>query len=419
MTNHLPDAEAGAAISATATSAAATGATATSAPAASPQALLASVQSIARKIAAVHADDVDRRNRFPAETFDALKAAGVLSAPVPRALGGAGCTMRELGAICSALAQACGSSGMVLAMHYIQVACLTRHTAGEPWFDAYLARLVDEQLLLGSVTSEIGTGGDTRRSLCAVRIENGRFAVSKAATTVSYAIASDALLITCRRNADAAENDQVMVFATREGLELKQTSDWDSMGMRGTCSPGFQVEASGEAAQIVPVSYADMSAQTMVPYSHILWSSVWHGIAAGAIARAGTFVRGDARRNPGTVPPMAARLAKASAMLQSMRNNWLAAAIEFDDVDATPDAAETLSTIAWALKMNQLKVTNSELAPEVVHRALQITGILGYKNDTPFSVGRHYRDALSASLMIANERIAAKSASMLLVFKDD
>jgi acyl-CoA dehydrogenase len=28
------------------------------------------------------------------------------------------------------------------------------------------------------------------------------------------------------------------------------------------------------------------------------------------------------------------------------------------------------------------------------------------------------RDALSASLMISNERIAAKSAAMLLVFKD-
>jgi len=43
---------------------------------------------------------------------------------------------------------------------------------------------------------------------------------------------------------------------------------------------------------------------------------------------------------------------------------------------------------------------------------------MGYKNDSPFSVGRHYRDALSASLMISNERMIAKNASMLLVLKE-
>ena len=36
----------------------------------------------------------------------------------------------------------------------------------------------------------------------------------------------------------------------------------------------------------------------------------------------------------------------------------------------------------------------------------------------PLSVARIYRDALSGALMVSNERIAAKSASMLLVVKD-
>lgn len=53
-----------------------------------------------------------------------------------------------------------------------------------------------------------------------------------------------------------------------------------------------------------------------------------------------------------------------------------------------------------------------------MHQALQVTGILGYKNDSKFSLGRHYRDTLSGALMISNDRIAAKNASMLLVFKD-
>jgi acyl-CoA dehydrogenase len=34
-------------------------------------------------------------------------------------------------------------------------------------------------------------------------------------------------------------------------------------------------------------------------------------------------------------------------------------------------------------------------------------------------VGRQYRDALSASLMVSNDRILAKGAQMLLVLKDE
>jgi acyl-CoA dehydrogenase len=80
---------------------------------------------------------------------------------------------------------------------------------------------------------------------------------------------------------------------------------------------------------------------------------------------------------------------------------------------------EALLSMPWALKFNNLKIASSEAAPKIVHQALQITGILGYKNDSPFSVNRQYRDALSGSLMISNERITAKNAPMLLVLKDD
>ena len=75
-------------------------------------------------------------------------------------------------------------------------------------------------------------------------------------------------------------------------------------------------------------------------------------------------------------------------------------------------------TMNWALKMNHLKMQASEAVPRIVHQALQIVGVMGYRNDTRFSLGRLYRDSLSAALMISNERLAAKSASMLLVVKD-
>ncbi len=380
---------------------------------------LAALKAIAADVASVHAADVDANSRFPHETIAALKQAKLLSAPVPKELGGPGYGMRELAALCSGLSQACGSSGMVLAMHYIQVACIARHAMGSPYFRGYLQELVENQYVLASMTSENGTFGETRSSICAVIREGGRFRLDKDATTGSYCEHADGILVTCRRTPETANSDQVLVLVRKGDYKLTQTTSWDTLGMRGTCSPGFKLESQGSEDQIVPGSFADSSAQTMVPYSHILWASLWWGIAADAVGRAAEFVRMGARKNPGTVPPTATRLAEVSAQLQAVRNNWLALAIEFDDLMLRPDGSQDLLSIGWALKMNNLKINASENAPQLVHKALQITGILGYKNDSKFSLGRHYRDTLSAALMISNDRIAAKSASMLLVFKDN
>ncbi|GAC1539782.1 MAG: acyl-CoA dehydrogenase family protein [Ramlibacter sp.] len=304
---------------------------------------------------------------------------------------------------------------MVLAMHFIQLGCIARHGMGSEYFRDYLRDMVKRQHLLASMTSENGTFGDTRSSICAVRRSNGRFALDKDATTGSYCAHADAILVTCRKDEQAARSDQVLVLVRREDCTVTQTTSWDTMGMRGTCSPGFKLVSSGAEEQILPGSYADSSAQTMVPYSHILWASLWWGIAAGAVAKAAQFVRGQARQNPGTVPPTAQRLAELQVQLQAFKQNWLSAARDFD---ALADDREELMGMGWALRLNNLKIASSEAAPQIVHKALQIVGILGYKNDSPFALGRQYRDALSGSLMISNDRIAAKNASMLLVYKD-
>ena len=379
--------------------------------------LLAAVREIASAIAAPNAADVDQRARFPHESIAALQRAGVLSAGVPVSLGGPGCSMAQQAALCSTLAQGCASSGMVLAMHLIQVGCMARHGMHAPFFRSYLRDLVEHQHLIGSVTSEVGTFGDTRSSICAVEREGERFVLRKAATTVSYGAHADALLVTARRAPDAAASDQVLVLVRKGDYTLETNSTWDTMGMRGTCSPGGMLASAAGCEQIVPGSYADSSAQSMVPYSHILWSSLWWGIAADAVARASNFVRGQARKAPGTMPPTATRLAEVSTRLQLMRNQWHTLADDFDAVG--DERLDELTRIGWALRLNNLKISASEMAPGIVHDALQIVGILGYKNDSPFSLGRHYRDALSGALMVSNDRILAKNASMLLVFKDE
>jgi acyl-CoA dehydrogenase len=373
------------------------------------------VRKVAAEVASAQADDVDARARFPLETLAALREYHVLSAGVPRELGGPGCNLQQLSQLCATLAQSCGSSAMVLAMHYIQLACIARHGMESPFFRDYLADLVRRQHLLASMTSEVGTFGETRTSICAVRVRDGRFHLDKDATTGSYCAHSDAILVTCRRDENAAPGDQVLVLVQRGDCTLEQTTTWDTMGMRGTCSPGFKLQSSGPEEQILPGSFADSSAQTMVPYSHVLWAALWWGIAAGAVNKAATFVRGQARQKPGSVPPTAGRLAEVVTQLQGLKQNWMSAARDFD---ALGDSRDELMGLGWALRLNNLKIACSEAAPQIVHRALQIVGILGYKNDSPYAMGRHLRDSLSGALMISNDRIAAKNASMLLVHKE-
>jgi acyl-CoA dehydrogenase len=250
--------------------------------------------------------------------------------------------------------------------------------------------------------------------------EGERFKLEKDATTISYGEHADDLLVTARRAPESPANDQSLTLVSKAEYGLERTGGWDTLGMRGTCSPPFKLSARGSVERILPAPFADIASHTMVPFSHILWASCWLGISLAAVSRARAFVRSQARAKPGATPPSALRLAEVSALLQAMRANVHDVASECEQLMNEPDAGtDVLSSIAFALKMNNVKVATSQTAYDIVHRCLSITGIMGYKNDSKYSMGTHLRDALSAALMVGNDRILATNASMLLVLKED
>jgi acyl-CoA dehydrogenase len=309
---------------------------------------------------------------------------------------------------------------MVFAMHQIQVACLVRHSNGVGFFERYLKDLAAKQYLIASVTSEVGVGGEMRTSLCAVEQSGERFKLDKDASTISYGEHADDLLVTARRAPDATPNDQALVLVSKPDYSLERTGGWDTLGMRGTCSPPFKMKSSGSADRILPVPFADIASQTMVPFSHILWASCWLGISTAAVSKARAFVRNQARSKPGQTPPSAMRLAEVATQLQMMRANVHDVASECEYLMNHPESSiDVLSSVAFAVKMNNLKVSTSESAFQIAHRCLGICGIMGYKNDSKFSIGIHMRDAMSAALMVSNDRILSTNAAMLLVLKDD
>jgi acyl-CoA dehydrogenase len=382
------------------------------------QAFLAAIRRIADEVAAANADAVDHDARFPIETIEALREEQALSAFIPIELGGGGVAFETIAAACFELGRRCGASAMVFAMHQIQVVTMVRHLDDAPWFEGYLRDVAAEQRLIASVTSELGTGGDMGRSVAPVTsVGEDACTFEKQAPTVSYGSNADDLFVTLRRSPEAEPGDQVVVLARKEQITLEPTGTWDPLGMRGTCSPGYVVRAKILPEQILPTPFPRASTESMVPVSHILWSHLWLGIATDAFDRARAFVRAAAKQKPGQPPPSAMRLSHVMSELSLLRAEVSSALGEFVETSQEP-GRERLSTMASALRFNNLKIAASEQAPRVCQGALGVCGIMGFKNDTPFSVGRHLRDTMSACLMVANERIHQTNASLLLIAKD-
>jgi len=380
-------------------------------------ALLEKVHAIGRDIVAPAADEVDRDARFPREAFAALKAEKLLSAYVPQEYGGMGLDITQVSRLCEALGHYCASTAMVFAMHQIQVACIVHHALGSVFFRDYVRELAARQYLLASATTELGIGGDVRQSICATKIVDQHFILEKQAPVISYGEEADAILVTCRRSEEAARGDQVQVLVRKEDCTLTRLSNWDTLGFRGTCSPGFELKALGHVEQILPVPYAYIHSKTMHPYAHIVWASLWVGLASDALNRARSFVRAEARKNPSAPPISATRLAEADLVLNTMKSALQATLGDYHRLLAGDDP-ESFSSFAFAIRVNNLKLTCSQLVLDVVARSMVICGIQGYRNDSKLSLGRHLRDATGAGLMVNNDRILVQNATMHIGLRD-
>jgi acyl-CoA dehydrogenase len=275
-----------------------------------------------------------------------------------------------------------------------------------------MRRLSREQMLLASSTTEGNRGGDVRTSAAPIETQGTRIVLERMATVISYGKAADAIVTTARRSSDAASSDQVLAVFLKQDYTLKEVIGWDALGMRGTCSGGFKLTAWGDRNQILPTSYSEIHARTMMPIAHLTWSGVWAGIAAAAVDRTRAFVRKATHQADGTMPPGVTHLTRAGASLRTLRSA-IAEALRRFELNADDPVA--LESVDFQTSMNLLKVNASELAVATVMHAMQACGLSGYRNDGEFSIGRHLRDILSSPIMISNDRIIANvgAASLL------
>lgn len=379
--------------------------------------VLERIQQLANTVVAEHAFDVDEKARFPHEAFNAFKEAKLLSAYVPVEFGGMGLSISEICKLCEVLGNACASTAMVFAMHQIQVACVVHHHNSSAYFTDFLRQLVDQQYIMASATTEVGVGGDLRSSKCAVEVSGDSFTLNKEAPVISYAEHSDIILVTCRSSSDAPSSEQSHVLVFTKDCQLSEIAGWDTLGFRGTCSLGFSLKSEGSAEQIIPAPFVDILSHTMHPVSHLVWGSLWTGLANDALNIARASVRKAARKNPDQPPVSALRLSEVSEQLSVMRGVLNESIREYETV-LQSGSREAFANFGFSIRTNNVKLRCSELVVDIVGKSMQIAGISAYKNDSSGSLCRHLRDAYGAALMVNNDRIRGHNSTMLIMQKD-
>ncbi|MHB8476050.1 MAG: acyl-CoA dehydrogenase family protein [Steroidobacteraceae bacterium] len=366
----------------------------------------------AADVARMTAAAVDAEARFPKESFAEIRKQRLLGIQVPQALGGEGASIAEVADICYILGQACSSTALIYAMHQIKMACIVRHAKGSAALERILGRIAAEQLLMASSTTEGQGGGNVRSSEAAIEHDGPNVTLERTATVISYAVDAGGVVTTARRAKDAAASDQVLLVLLKADYTLERLQVWDTLGMRGTNSEGFTLRARAAAEQVMPEPYERIHAQTMVPFAHLLWGSVWAGIAAAAAGKAQAFIRQAMRSSNGQMPPGAPHFTQAVSSLRTLRG---VLASNLRGYEAAMSDEKAVTSLEFQAAITLTKVQASELAVATVLSSLRACGLSGYRNDTEFTIGRLLRDVLSAPIMINNDRILANLAASSLL----
>lgn len=174
----------------------------------------------------------DDNDRFVAENYKDLKAAGLSTAGVPAELGGGGAEVPELCAMLTTLARSCGSTALAFSMHTHQVAIPAwrwTHQKAMP-VEPLLRRIANDRIILLSSGGSDWIGG----SGSAVKVEGG-YRITARKIFTSGAEAGDLLMTGAVIEQDGQRN--VIHFgAPMKATEVSVTDTWHTLGMRGTGS---------------------------------------------------------------------------------------------------------------------------------------------------------------------------------------
>ena len=345
------------------------------------------VSSVVAEVIEPAATTVDRDGVYPRAALDALGKAGLLGLVSATEVGGLGGTLRDAAEAVELVGRACGSTGMVLCMHYCATAALEQHGP----------RAVREAIARGEhVTtlafSEMGSRSHfwapistaTAAGEGQVRLDAQKSWSTSGGEATSYVWSSKPL---------AAEGMSSLWLVPSDAHGLSTVKPFDGMGLRGNAS--CPIKATGV---MVPESALlgedggglDIMMVIVLPYFQVLSSACYLGITEAATAKSVAHVSATKLAHIGQsladLPTIRAYLARMRLKTDMMRG------LLRDTLTALEESQEVAQ-----LRVLEVKAAAAETATEVTELAMRVCGGAAFRKEV--GIERHFRDARAATVM--------------------
>lgn len=329
---------------------------------------------------------VDRDAAFPAESIAALKSAGLLGALSSVESGGLGLGLAGAARIVRRIAEECGSTAMVLTMHYCGVAVIeacgpsgVRHEAAS---GAHLSTLA---------FSEAGSRSHFWSPVSTAVARNGHAVLNANKSWVTSASRATAYIWSSRPLAAEGLSTIWLVPASAQGIEARGT--FEGLGLRGNDSlpvTARDVEVPLSAMLGGDGKGFEIMDAVVLPVFAVLNAACSNGLIAGGLRRTVEHAGKTRHADTGT----------SLADLPTIRNYIARMQVKADMSNAL--LSDTLDAIAGQrpnamLRVLECKAAAGETANEVLDLAMRVCGGAAFRKEV--GVERYFRDARAAGIM--------------------
>jgi len=335
--------------------------------------------------AATHAIDVDR-GTFPKVTLAAMAQTGLLGLISATAVGGKGAGLAEAARVVERLARECGSTAMVVCMHYTATLLIEQHGPED------VRRAIAAGKHLTTLAfSEPGSRSQFWASLNTARADGDGVVVTGKKSFVTSAHFADSYVWSTKPVASSELSTLWLVPRTAAGLRIE--GSFDGLGLRGNDSA--PVTAEGVRLPTAARLGEDgggfgLMLGVVLPWFNVLTASVSAGLMEAAVERTARHVSatrfdhaGSAIVDLPTVRAFVARMRIKTDQTKALNADTIAA-IGAGREDAT-------------LRVLESKAAAGEAASEVGDLAMRVCGGAAYRKD--LGVERVFRDSRAALVM--------------------